>query len=78
MIIHGICDSSFLGQEGIERAPRLGHAEKMESRFHLWKATDDLAHLSEAHRLLCHLRDHAPKEYQETMITWVWTDPAGT
>jgi len=40
----------------------------MEARFLLWRATDDPAHLAEAHRLLRHLRDHAPEEYRETMI----------
>jgi hypothetical protein len=41
---------------------------KTQARFLLWKATDDTTHLEEAHRLLCHLRDHAPEEYRETMI----------
>ena len=40
----------------------------MQARFLLSKATGDSAHLEEAHRLLCHLRDHAPAEYRETMI----------
>jgi tetratricopeptide (TPR) repeat protein len=47
---------------------RLGLAERAEARFLLWEATDDPAHLEEAHRLLCYLRDHAPEEYRETMI----------
>ncbi len=41
----------------------------MEARFLLFKATRDATHLEEAHRLLTHLRDHAPEEYRETMIT---------
>jgi len=40
----------------------------MEVHYHLFRATNDPTHLEEAHRLLCHLRDHAPEEYRETMI----------
>jgi hypothetical protein len=47
---------------------RLGLAERAEARFLLWKASADPTCLSEAHRLLCYLRDHAPEEYRETMI----------
>ncbi|MHC4472480.1 MAG: hypothetical protein ACYS99_16135 [Planctomycetota bacterium] len=32
------------------------------------RAGGDPAHLKEAHGLFCHLRDHAPEEYRETMI----------
>jgi tetratricopeptide (TPR) repeat protein len=51
-----------------EQEARLPHAVKMQARFLLYKTTTDPVHLSEAHRLLCHLRDHAPEEYRETMI----------
>ena len=40
----------------------------MESRWWLWKATQDTAHLAESWRLLQHLRDNAPEEYRETVI----------
>jgi hypothetical protein len=48
--------------------PRLEVRTRTEARFLLWKATSDTTHLEEAHRLLCHLRDHAPEEFRETMI----------
>ncbi|MHC4934146.1 MAG: tetratricopeptide repeat protein, partial [Planctomycetota bacterium] len=51
-----------------EHEERCHHILRMETRHLLWEATDDPAHLDEAHRLLCHLRDHAPEEYRETMI----------
>ena len=41
---------------------------RTDIRFLAWKATCDAAHLEEANRLLCDLRDHAPEEYRETMI----------
>jgi tetratricopeptide (TPR) repeat protein len=44
------------------------HYDRQEARFLLWRATQDPVHLEESHRLLCHLRDHAPEEYRETMI----------
>ena len=51
-----------------EHQSGMAHSERMESRFLLFRATKDPAHLEEAHRLLTHLRDHAPEEYRETMI----------
>ncbi|MHC4861225.1 MAG: serine/threonine-protein kinase [Planctomycetota bacterium] len=51
-----------------EHEPHLRLLEKMEARFYLWRATDDSGYLEEAHRLLCHLRDHAPEECRESMI----------
>jgi tetratricopeptide (TPR) repeat protein len=44
------------------------HVARMESRFWLWKATNDRAHLMESWRLLKHLRDHAPEENRVTVI----------
>jgi tetratricopeptide (TPR) repeat protein len=41
----------------------------VEARFRLWDLTRDVAHLEEAHHLLCYMRDHAPEEYRESMIT---------
>jgi tetratricopeptide (TPR) repeat protein len=55
-------------EDMVRHESRLEHAERIEARFLLWSATNDIAHLEEAHRLLCHLRDHAPEEYRETMI----------
>ena len=52
-----------------KREERLEHAARMESRFLLWRATHDPAHLTEAKRLLDHLVDHAPEEYREAMLT---------
>mgnify|MGYP007006516492 CR=1 FL=1 len=44
------------------------HVARMESRWWLWKATNDRAHLMESWRLLRHLRDHAPEENRVTVI----------
>ena len=43
----------------------------MEARFRLWGLTQDKEHLVEAHRLLAHLRDHAPEDCRESMIEHV-------
>ncbi len=47
---------------------RLGHGDRMQARFLLWRATSDPAQLAEAHRLLEFARDHAPEEYRETIL----------
>ena len=47
---------------------RLEVQARMEARFLLWRATSDPTDLAEAHRLLQHLRDHAPEEYRDTMV----------
>ena len=51
-----------------ELADKPWHVARMESRWWLWKATQDTAHLAESWRLLQHLREHAPEEYRETVI----------
>jgi len=51
-----------------EHEERVECAGKMEARFRLWELTQDKAHLEEAHRLLCHLRDHAAEDCRETII----------
>ena len=51
-----------------EHGERVGPAEKMDARFRLWELTKDAAHLAEAHRLLCFMRDHAPEEDRDSMI----------
>jgi tetratricopeptide (TPR) repeat protein len=51
-----------------EQGDGLRQDERMKARFLLFRSTGDAAHLAEAHRLLTHLRDHAPEEYRETMI----------
>ena len=50
-----------------ELGDRPWHMARMESRWWLWKATQDQAHLAESWRLLKHLCAHAPKEYRETV-----------
>jgi hypothetical protein len=64
---------------------RATHAQRMEARFLLWKATGDRAHLEEAHRLLQEAVAHAPKERREAMLRDVplhreiagnWSGPA--
>src|SRR5207253_11030124 len=55
----------------LENESRLGHAERVEAHFLLWKATDDRHHLEEAHRLLLGLRDATPKAHRDTLFTAV-------
>jgi hypothetical protein len=52
----------------VEHEEGLEHRVKMNARFRLWELTRDRAHLDEAHRLLEHLRDHAPDEDREMLI----------
>ena len=51
-----------------EHEERVGHVGRMYARFRLWELTQDKTHLTEAHRLLVHLRDHAPEQVRESMI----------
>ncbi|MCZ6786677.1 MAG: tetratricopeptide repeat protein, partial [Planctomycetota bacterium] len=51
-----------------EHEERVGHDRRMEARFRLWELTQDPTHLTEAHRLLAHLRDHAPEDCRDSMI----------
>ena len=51
-----------------EHESRIPHHEKLEGHFVLWKANGNPEHLTEAHRLLTELREHAPEEYRESMI----------
>jgi hypothetical protein len=51
-----------------ETEGQLGHTGTMTARFGLWQLTQDKAHLEDAHRRLCFLRDHAPAEYRDSMI----------
>ena len=46
----------------------IGHAEAIEIRFRLWELTMDRPHLVEAHRLLDHLRAHAPEQDRDSMV----------
>ncbi|MHC4471260.1 MAG: protein kinase domain-containing protein [Planctomycetota bacterium] len=50
-----------------EHQPKVDHFEHLETRFALFRATRDVEHLDEAHRLLEELRDQAPPSYRETM-----------
>ncbi|MHC4549795.1 MAG: tetratricopeptide repeat protein [Planctomycetota bacterium] len=51
-----------------EHEERADHDVKMEARFRLWELTNDQAHLEEARRLLCFMRDHAPEDCRDSMI----------
>jgi tetratricopeptide (TPR) repeat protein len=51
-----------------EHETRTSHAERIEARYALWQATQDRAHLEEAHRLLLALRDDAPEGYARTLL----------
>ena len=51
-----------------EHEGRVPHAGKMNARVRLWELTQDHEHLGEAHRLLEHVRDHAPEEDRDSMI----------
>jgi tetratricopeptide (TPR) repeat protein len=46
---------------------RLTHAERLEARFLLFRATRERAHLEEAHRLLLVLRDGTPRNLRDAM-----------
>ena len=54
--------------QALEEEQSLAHHERMEARFVLWKATQDVEHLKDAHRLLEELREHAPAEYRDSMV----------
>ena len=45
-----------------------GHAEAMEARFLLWRATGDAVHLREARRLLTRLEERAPESLRRTLL----------
>ena len=51
-----------------EHGGHVRHADRMDARFRLWELTGNRTHLDEAHRLLEHLRDHAPEEARVSMI----------
>jgi len=46
----------------------LGHGTRLEARAHLWRATNDRAHLEEAGRLLEALVEGAPEEYRTSLV----------
>jgi len=52
-----------------QHASGLGAVTRMGALFHLWRAAGDAEDLEGAHRLLLHLKDHAPEEFRESMIT---------
>jgi tetratricopeptide (TPR) repeat protein len=52
----------------VEHHARVPHEIQMYCRFRLWEATQDTAHIEEAHRLLCFMRDHAPEDDRASMI----------
>ncbi len=51
-----------------EHEERVWQRGRMNARFRLWELTQDKTHLTEAHRLLEHLRDHAPEQDRDSMI----------
>jgi tetratricopeptide (TPR) repeat protein len=55
----------------LEQEMHVGYKHRLQARFLLWQATRDRSHLEEAHRLLVHLRDHAPEDCRETMMEHV-------
>ena len=61
----------------------MSHSERIGARYVLWQATEERAHLEEAHRLLRALRDNAPEGYARTLLEEVplhraITDAIGT
>ncbi|MHC4342422.1 MAG: ATP-binding protein, partial [Planctomycetota bacterium] len=52
----------------LESEMHVGYGQRLSARFLLWQSTRDPAHLQEAHRLLVHIRDHAPEDCRESMI----------
>ena len=46
----------------------LGHTERLDVHWALWKATGDKGHLEQARRLLEELRAHAPAEDRDAML----------
>jgi tetratricopeptide (TPR) repeat protein/predicted Ser/Thr protein kinase len=52
----------------LEHEVHASYKERLLARFLLWQATHDSVHLAEAHRLLMHLRDHAPEEDRTTLV----------
>jgi len=50
---------------------RLTHSQRMEARFLLYRATRDKTHLAEGRRMLELLRERAPGERRETVVTHV-------
>ncbi|MHC4223482.1 MAG: protein kinase domain-containing protein [Planctomycetota bacterium] len=54
--------------EALEHEQDSPYEQRMRARYWLWLATKDRAHLEEAHRILTHLREHAPEEYRNSMV----------
>jgi tetratricopeptide (TPR) repeat protein len=52
-----------------ENEPRIGPFERVDIRFALWRAAHDAADLAAAWKDLQFLRDHAPEENKETILT---------
>lgn len=62
----GAALAEYLRHEG-----RLRHATRMEALYILYRTTGDRGRLDEAYRHLLTLRDHAPPEYRESILTEV-------
>jgi tetratricopeptide (TPR) repeat protein len=55
----------------IEIEEQLGAMDRLEARYHLWRATSDEEHLEAAHDLLLRIRSGSPAEYRDTMLEHV-------
>ncbi|MHC4136773.1 MAG: serine/threonine-protein kinase [Planctomycetota bacterium] len=44
------------------------HPKRLGVRYRLWELANDPTHLAVAHRLLAHMRDHAPEDCRNSMI----------
>jgi len=52
-----------------DAAERMEFAPRMEAYYLLWQATGDKDQLAKAHDMLMHLREHAPAEYHDSLMT---------
>ncbi len=52
-------------------ASQMSALSRMEVAFNLWRLTGEGRYLAEAHRILIYIRDHAPEEYRESMMSQV-------
>jgi hypothetical protein len=62
----GDADEAISALAGDE--PHMTLEERIQTRYLLWRATGDRAHLARADDGLRHLRDHAPRELRDSMI----------
>ncbi|MHC4955172.1 MAG: protein kinase domain-containing protein [Planctomycetota bacterium] len=53
----------------MDTAEKMEFAPRMEAHYVLWQVTGDKEQLAKAHEMLEHLREHAPTEYHESLMT---------